>query len=163
MRQVPVTQEDLSCKSYSKSLFNYKATDMTFQELKGDQSSDGSQPEKPCIICRAQPPVEGFPSVGSRPSRRCSRCIEEGRQPEERPLKRPRPGSKESTSSSSCASPTQASQPGYAYCSGCSKTQAVDRFADPRREGHLLRTCLRCRTRKNTADRKKRVQKLKKK
>ncbi|CAH0017926.1 unnamed protein product [Clonostachys rhizophaga] len=132
------------------------------KEPKGDQSSDGSQAEKPCIICRAQRPVEGFPSVGARPSRRCSRCIEEGRQPEERPLKRPRSGSKESTPSSSRASPTQASQPGHAYCSGCSKTQAVDRFADPRREGRLLRTCLQCRTRKNTADRKKREKRLEK-
>lgn len=145
-----------------ESLFNYKATDMTFQEPKGDQSRDGSQAEKPCIICRTQRPVEGFPLVGSRPSRRCSRCIEEGRQPEERPLKRPRSGYKESTSSSSRASPTQASQPGHAYCSGCSKTQAVDRFADPRWEGHLLRTCHQCHTRKNTADRKKREQRLKK-
>ncbi|CAH0058673.1 unnamed protein product [Clonostachys solani] len=133
-----------------------------YHQPRGDQSSTGSQAERPCIVCKAQRPVEGFPKVGSRPSRRCASCVGEGRQPEERPAKRPRSGSKESTSSSSRASPTEPVQPGHAYCSGCSKTQAVDQFADPRREGHLLRTCLQCRTRKNTADKKKREQRSKK-
>ncbi|CAH0003180.1 unnamed protein product [Clonostachys byssicola] len=47
----------------------YKACDKcrtrtrAFHEPKRDQSSDGSQSEKPCIICRAQRPVEDFPTI----------------------------------------------------------------------------------------------------